>query len=179
MADIEKTRKASYAKLGLTAPKRGGGVVAEGVRVSEHPIAVGGFGGSLNPNSEARRVKPVEVVDLGIHIQATGKAARELTGDPSAEVVVYGRNPQRRKAELTITRSTVDGGRQQESIDLSNMRTENALRDSVRESLEELLRAPRKPFTSDPAVDLRNTGIFPVRPRLNGRVQARELALVR
>lgn len=179
MADIEKARKAAYAKLRLTAPEKGGGVIVEGFRVSEHPIAVGGFGGSLDHNSKASKVKPVEVIDLGIHIQATGKVAKVLTGDATVEVATLSRSPLRGESKLTIIRATADGERRPETVDLDEITGKHALLDTVRGNVQDLLKASRKPFPSEPAVDLRNTGIKSVFTSTNGHVGVRELTLAR
>ncbi len=168
-----EVRAAGYAHLGLEVPKHGTGAIVEGFTVTEHPVAVGGFGGSLDSNSIRSKVTPVRVVDIGVHVLATGEAARKIAGDETAEVVSYGRNAYNGEINVTTER-TVDGQRTVERVKHPSWE----LREALAGNIQPFLEIPRAPFTTEPSVRFNKVKLA-VTPSANGRVHRRELIAAR
>lgn len=150
-----EVRVAGYAYLGLDVPKHGSGIMTKGLSIIEHPLARGGFEGS--------NAFPVEVVDLGVHVLATGEVAEEITGDPTALVVSYGRNPYSGDIRLTIERQGNNGQRILREV----KDPDHPLRETIIARLKPYLELPKVPFVRRP--DFNPNG------QVNGRVQSEAL----
>lgn len=155
MAINPEVRAAGYAHLGLDVPTNGAGAIVRGLFVVEHPEATGGFKGY--------EVLPVEVVDLGVHVLATGQVATELTGDETVSVVSYERNPYNNQTILTIENQV---GGQRFSRQIQDV--DHPLRERIIQGLKPYLKLPRAPFVSEPAVKLGQVAA----PTIDSKVRA-------